>query len=361
MTFFIWVPSLNNKKLTVIVGAGASRELGLPTGAELKKEISSLLNIRFAHGIRQQSGDFSICEALRAHVRDSDNHLEGLNPHLYAAWRIRDAMPQAISIDNFIDTHQGDVKIELCGKLAIAKAIIDAERRSLLYVDPSSGETKFDFSQTEATWVNNFFKIITENCRAVDLKKRLSEISLIIFNYDRCTEHYLYTAIQNYYALSAQDAASLVNSMDIYHPYGTVGLLPWQSDKSSTEFGAELNSTELLSIAKQIKTFTEGTNPDSSEVTEIRNATKTSARLVFLGFAFHKLNMELLRTQDELPLEDKSKRVFATAMGISRNDIEEIVEELAGMGNCEIPNIHVRNDLVCHAIFPEFARGISLQ
>jgi hypothetical protein len=34
-----------------------------------------------------------------------------INPSLEAAWRIREALPQAISIDNFIESHQGDERV----------------------------------------------------------------------------------------------------------------------------------------------------------------------------------------------------------------------------------------------------------
>lgn len=350
---------MDTKYLSLVVGAGASRELGLPTGAELKKTISSLLDIRFEHGYQQKTGDHNICEALRLHVRELGQH--DINPHLHSAWRIRDAMPQAISIDNFIDTHQGDSQIELCGKLAIVKSILDAEKRSLLYVDPMSSHDKFDFLRTDVTWLNPFFRILTENCRPAELKERLSRVSLIIFNYDRCIEHYLHSALQNYFSLGSGKAAELVNGMDIYHPYGTVGQLPWQTDTTNVGFGAELGPTQLLSIARQIKTFTEGTDPDSSEIAAIRNATRTSKRLLFLGFAFHRLNMQLLQSSEKVASADQSKRIFATAMSISKNDASEISEELLQLGNCSEPNIHVRSDLACHTIFSEFARGLSVQ
>ena len=350
---------METKNLSLIVGAGASRELGLPTGTELKKTILSFLDFRFDLGSRLKSGDYPIFWALQQHVRGSGK--QDINDYLRAAHRIKDAMPQAISIDNFIDTHQGDSRIELCGKLAIVKSILDAERRSLLFVDTSAGRTKMDFARTDATWLNPFFRILTENCRASGLKERLSRVTLIVFNYDRCIEHYLHYALQNYYDLGHQEAADLINGMDVYHPYGTVGRLPWQRDTTNIGFGAELESTQLLSIARQIKTFTESTDPGSSEIAKIRSATRTSKRLLFLGFAFHKLNMQLLQSPEKPPLPDQFKRIFATAMGISRNDASEISEELMRLGSFLQPNVIVRNDLACNAIFSEFARGLSVQ
>jgi hypothetical protein len=57
-------------KTLFIVGAGASREFGLPTGAELKAQIAHLLDIRYEHGFSQESGDRLITEALKRHLAD---------------------------------------------------------------------------------------------------------------------------------------------------------------------------------------------------------------------------------------------------------------------------------------------------
>ena len=106
-----------------VIGAGASKEVGLPTGDELKNLISKSLDIDTdAFDRKATSGDSLICETLIREVPD------GLT-YLPAAHHIRDAMPQAESIDNFIYQHQGDKKIELCGKLAIVRSILVAERR----------------------------------------------------------------------------------------------------------------------------------------------------------------------------------------------------------------------------------------
>jgi hypothetical protein len=102
-----------NKKTVLVIGAGGSQEANLPTGKELKDRIASLLDIRFEDRIRRSSGDPLILDALRHLVRQPNGQPGDINPHLHACWAIRDAMPQAISIDNFIDAHSGDDKIEL--------------------------------------------------------------------------------------------------------------------------------------------------------------------------------------------------------------------------------------------------------
>lgn len=151
------------RKVVFVVGAGASKEARLPAGVELKARVASLLDIRFEGGYRRSSGDALVYEALNRAVRSGVIlakdiiPVTDINKCLHACWRIRDAMPQAPSIDNFIDVHRGDELVELCGKLGIVRAILEAERSSLLYVDRSERLGKINFKAIEETWYNRFF------------------------------------------------------------------------------------------------------------------------------------------------------------------------------------------------------------
>jgi hypothetical protein len=347
-------------KTVIVIGAGASKEAGLPIGAELKNTIASSLNIRFEYGTELVAGDHRIVAALRKHVEATENSRD-INPHLRAGWRIRDAMPQAISIDNFIDAHAGEKKIETCGKLAIVTAILDAERHSKMYVDPNTHRTTLQYNALEETWFNGFLQLLTENCRAPDLEKRLSSIALVVFNYDRCVEHFLYHGLQNYYGIDGDRAAALVQKIQIFHPYGSVGSLPWHKQPTSIDFGLDPNSTYRLQLAAQIRTFAEGTDPDSSDITAIRRYMRTAKRFIFLGFAFHRLNLELLwPTGAEVRLSP-DKRCFATAFGMSQNDAQVIVSELEELAGVEAKNVVIRTDLTCTKLIRDYWRSLSLR
>lgn len=351
---------MSNKKTLYIVGAGASSEAGLPTGYELKEKIASLLDIRFERPLNKQySGDSYICDALRIHVSQSEIQKKDIKPYLHAAWRIRDAMPQAISIDNFIDTHNDDEEIELCGKLAIVRSILDAERNSKLYIDPSNIYNRLNFRAIEETWYANFMKLLTENCTKENIAKRLESIALIVFNYDRCIEHFLSNSLQNYYGLKSFEAEKLVNEMEIYHPYGVVGALPWQGAQS-VAFGAELYPQELLNLAHQIKSFTEGTDPQSSEILAIRDNVVKADKVVFLGFAYHKLNMKLLMPDGPLLESSNARSCFGTAKGISNSDCEIIKCEINANYKRSMIACEIRNELDCYHLFEEYRRNLSL-
>ena len=148
-------------KTVYIIGAGASNELELPTGEQLKSNISSLLKFSF-NGSKLLSGDHLIEKALT--FISNKNNIE-FNSLQSASNLISRALPQAISIDNFIDTHKDKKEVEICGKLAIVRSILQAEQNSKLY---NIKNNSFDLIKT--TWHNSFFKQITENCTHQEIK-----------------------------------------------------------------------------------------------------------------------------------------------------------------------------------------------
>src|SRR5260221_8834278 len=205
---------------------------------------------------RQEAGDRVIAEALSRHARaEKTDVLEYIEECLHIAA----AMPQAQSIDNYLDAHQGNRKLELCGKLAIAQAILEAENKSKLKIDNANLDKfeRFSPQHVQDTWYERFFMLLTESVRRGGLTKLFDNVSFVIFNYDRCVEHFLYYSLQNYYRLTEQEAAQLLERLTITHPYGAVGRLPWQIDKAGVPFGVHQNDMRLLEIAGQIKTFTE--------------------------------------------------------------------------------------------------------
>ncbi len=347
----------HDKSLVLILGAGASSEVNLPTGDGLKKQIAGLLDIRFEDGINQNSGDRTITESFKALAYKNGAGSLDFSPFVNTAWVIRDAMPQATSIDNFIDSHRSNAQIALCGKLAIAKAILAAEASSSLMVDRTNIYNKLNFNAVATTWFNYFFQLLVENCQKEELPERLQKIAIISFNYDRCLEHYLYLALQNYYRMPEHEAAELIKLIEIHHPYGKVGTLPWVSVPRAIEYGATPNPNQLIEITKSLRTFTEGTDPEVSDINAIRSTLSSASRVVFLGFAFHRLNLDLLFSG----LKPKATDVFATGYGLSTNDVIQIKNELFNKAHYPIDSIRIQTDFKCAALFHEFKRSLSVR
>jgi len=350
-----------SKRTTYVIGAGASAEAGLPVGSQLKDNIKELLNITFDYH-QQMSGDRIIVNALGKICPNTPS--DPLQNYIDSAWEIRDALPLAISIDNFLDSRKGDRKIELCGKLGIVRSILQAEKDSRLYIERERSHLPLDINTVEDKWYLSFFKLLVENCTITDLPERFSNISLIIFNYDRCVQHYLYHTLQIYYKISEAEASKLVLSLNIIHPYGSVGALPWKNIEIGQQitFGCEPSGAQLLELAKRIRTFTEGVSPDSGDIDSVRNTINMTHRLVFIGFAFHKLNMRLIEPSiDNNKL--KIEKCFASTFGISESDRASITNLLSAKYNQDplggaTSFVHTKA-CSCKDFFDEFRLGLS--
>lgn len=345
-----------NPNTVFIVGAGASREANLPDGSELTERISILLNFSF-DAFTLKTGDSLIFEALRESGQSS-KAINDVGAHVDAGRIICDAMPLAKSIDNFIDHHKGNKYVAVVGKLAITRSILDAEFNSLLYRSPMDLNSQPKFGELSKTWFKGFFEIVTGNCQFKDIGERARSISLIVFNYDRCIEQFLYYAFQTYYSVTKDQAADLVNSMAIYHPYGTVGNLQWQKRGPAIEYGDIPSALKLSELSRQIKTFTEGTDTTSSEILEIRKRVKEAKKLVFLGFAFHPLNLNLLFESAHAETNTPGS-CYATAFGISDSNCMVIRDRLRSSTGWKDERIVIRNHLRCSELLREYERSLS--
>ncbi|MFC1650499.1 hypothetical protein ACFL2X_02915 [Candidatus Latescibacterota bacterium] len=342
-------------KTVYVVGAGASKEANLPIGSELKGDIAKLLDFKTTGFFvsELESGDPVIWDALKIHIKGKDR-----NAYRIAANQIRDAMPLASSIDNFIDSHRDDKKIELCGKLAIVRSILHAEKKSLLYFEKSNVFNSINFDSLVNTWYLSFFRLITENCNTDDLEARFKSITLIIFNYDRCIEHFIYCALKKYYPLSDVEAANLVKEITIFHPYGIVGTLPWIDNNGAIDFGADPAAPNLLELSMKIKTFTESTDAGSSEIVEIRKKMNLVSRLVFLGFAFHELNMQLI-TPEHVDAKTREINCFATTNNMSESNKTFIEGQINNLYHANYIVYTKMSNSTCGQFFSEFWKSLA--
>jgi hypothetical protein len=344
-------------KTVFVVGAGASYEFGLPVGNVLKDQIAAALAFKF-DGVSTSCGnaDHFIYETLQTYTQV--NRDKKFGELIKASVHISSAMPLAPSIDNFIHVHNGNREVEFCGKIAIAHQILRAEAGSKLRILPD--RTKPNLDWLKETWIVSLMKMLGEDCAIEQLHDRLSNVKFIVFNYDRCIEHFLFHAIQIYYGVNDQVAADLVNSVHIYHPYGVVGKLPWQLNsfddiKQSIDFGGNINQHGIIKIAGEIRTFTEGTKDEDSDIIAIRRSMEEAQRLVFLGFAYHPLNVALLGVGGMS--RARTRRAFGTAFGMSKSDAEYVQELLST--HLHAPTMAVRNDITCANLFHEYSRGLS--
>lgn len=312
-----------NKKTVFIVGAGGSRELGLPVGDDLKTKIVEKLTV-----VRQRAftglAHEGIEDAFKYLSRTKDQRYLGNLYH--AAQGIADAMPQALSIDNYLHAHADNGFITLVGKLAITASILEAEQESLAYLNIHSPEMLEFSGELGNAWHNTFCKMLTEGVQRANLKNLFSKVAFITFNYDRCIEHVLSYWLASYFRIDLEEAQALCRGLQIYHPYGQVGQLPWQVENGGVSFGSPASGEDLVAISPSVKTFTER-EIEENVLNRMAHLLYSADRVVFLGFSYGDLNMQLLENENC----DTDKRVFGTTLGISspnQKAIESIVKNM---------------------------------
>lgn len=335
--------SMLKRKTVFVVGAGASCEAGLPSGQELLMKIADSLREGNRSGL---PSSYRLQQAIARY--NSETHGTRWQEIFVACGTICDAAPLSLSIDNFLDAHRGNKAIEVCGKLAIAESILDAERNSKLFVKPQH-HSKSDHAHLVGTWYPKLFQLLSEGVDRDDLDDFFENVAFVIFNYDRCVEHFLCEALRTYYALSPEDAQHLVGRARFFHPYGTVGPLQWQ-DGMGISLGAEVNGDKLLNISGGLRTFTERIE-DEEALAAIKGATLEAEMVVFLGFAFHEQNMKLLELFD-------CRHVFATAYRMSDSDCGVVSDEIRALSRGPTDfTIEIRNDLTCVGLFEQYWRS----
>lgn len=312
-------------KTVFVLGAGASAEVGLPVGETLKGIIAKKIDIQFKFGNEQISGDHQITSALREQVRQPDGRGGDIYPYLHAAWRLRDALPHAISIDHALDAHRDDELAKVCGKLAIVRSILEAEQNSKIGYSRNE-RRQLNFDQVADTWFVKFVHLLTESVPKNEINKIFDNVTFVSFNYDRCIEHYLHEALQKYYALDEKAATEIMKPLKIFHPYGSVGKLPWQDPDHTLQvpYGAERYN--LLELSKQIKTFHE-TVDEKAEIDNIAREIHKAKIIVFLGFAFHEQNLKLIDPK----MNSHPKRVYATVWEVSDSNRTVIMSAIGDL------------------------------
>lgn len=307
------------KRTTFVVGAGASYELGLPVGEKLKEQIKTLLDLKFDDFGRFIGKDPTLFNALLRYSEQIEG--EDFANILERCFQLRQALPAAISIDNLLDAHRADKHTASVGKLAIAKAILEAERSSALFWNRGR-DRDFDIGKASGSWLIPLFQKLTENVSKAEIRAIFDNVCFVVFNYDRCLEFFLPRALAAYYALSDQEANELARHARIYHPYGQVGVLDDGDVGPVAAFGDA--HPNLLEVANGIQTFTEGMRHDSHRHA-IEAELDASENVVFLGFAFHPMNMQILKASNQ----NSIRRVFGTTIGLADAAVRRVKGDIS--------------------------------
>lgn len=330
-----------SKPTTFVIGAGCSREYQFPLGVGLRDEISDML----AHvETDRPRGSDSILWIGSSGGKDGAFNRAIFNiagQHHFQEWhRVAQQMGRGLqhasSIDRYLDHHSEDEVMVQIGKMAIGRRIIKAEANSTIHIREGAsldmGEIYKQNGQNPH-WLSELFLRLQEGIRRGNIEQIFSNVTFICFNYDRAIEHYLCEAVKVFGHLSDRDTAAVMKSLKIYHPYGSLGPLPWQQEDGSPSihYGAKLDDhRSIQTIGQSLRIFTE-TVEENEEINRIRDAILNASKIVFLGFSFLQQNIDLIRPRTRSRVE----QVWATSLGMSEWDTDAAQRAVSDMLNGE--------------------------
>lgn len=321
----------------IVLGAGASYEAGFPLGATLIEKIQTSLRVTRRGGDLNQS-DIALLQALNG--VQSPMIMEML-----------DGLKHANSIDAYLFSRNDSAAIVKAGKICIAHALLQSEASSRCYYDFRETIMRNEQAMLQ-THYESLFRIAKDGIDRENLYKLFTEFSIINFNYDRSIKHYLLKATQAAFGVDARKAAECVGRLRIIQPYGGLGPLPWENTQENVAYGDI--SADIGHVASRIYTFSEDHSAICNIHDEIKITISNATRLLFLGFGFHKQNMDILTPLVSPAGMTYCDTIFLTTVGISETDKQTIGQSLSKWQPLRSSLARlVFNDNGCYQIFAE--------
>jgi|GEM_PF-2599453 len=278
------VPSMLAHPTTIIIGAGASVDLGYPTGAVLRDWIIEGRGLDSDLDFGDGESEFRKRLALRFGG--------SLIPSIDAF----------LAIDENKDLHDW-------GILAIAAALLPVEMLN---------------KDSPPAWMRYVFDAIRHPAND-ETPERQHKLRIVTFNYDLSVEFFLYRAFKNAYRLSNTDLIRkrFNDAVEVIHVYGHLGQL--------VEFGGEhvygggVAESDIHRARKNMKII--GRDPGDNQFAAAHEAIANAEYLAILGFGFDETNMANLRLAELAKFTPivatgykfgTGKRAWIQSMGLDR-------------------------------------------
>jgi hypothetical protein len=267
------------RNTVLVLGAGASTPYGLPSGADLYEEIV----VGLSHP------GHTLCQTL-IQCQFPEHTLQTFAAQLrYSGLR---------SVDQFLEHQPQWIAV---GKHAIAAALLPRER----------GDTLFRTDARTANWL----KLMYGRLAAPIDVFRNNRLTIITYNYDRCVEEFLFTALANTYGLSPLDAGVLSEAIPVIHLHGTLGAL--RGTTATVPYGADPAPLCVAHCADNIRIIHEPID-DDPVFRRAHEALRAADVVAFLGFGYHPVNLARLKLRNQL--QNRPSSVYACTFGLGDAD-----------------------------------------
>lgn len=298
--------------IVLIVGAGASHELNIPTGAELKVEIKSRIDTSIKHNDDEvKNGRGKYIDFINQYFNAknySTTELEIINT-------INDFSRGWTSEFGTIDSYLN--KFNESNKIHKEIGMISLVYHMIGYEDAIVRE---DFYNKK----NNWIKIFIDNHLNQEVKflqdfKKLN-LKIITFNYDRIIEHFIFNFLDKKFPNNKQEIGGYLKQEEfIVHVYGKIGELQWENEKDYMEFGSKNNNPVHLNNAEKSVDLIRPKICNKKKIL-IHDILQNANYVYLLGFGYDEINMSHLNITDL-----KGTKVIGTAYQLN-NDLRKKYE-----------------------------------
>jgi hypothetical protein len=225
------------------------------------------------------------------------------------------------SVDDFLSDRP---EFSFHGKRMIGEIIGGNESEELL----------FDADRSRS-WLHILWQRMIDDCTTVD-DLPVNDVSFIVFNYDRCVEHFLTVAIAERFGLTPEVAWEKVRQIPIVHPHGVIAhYSPSEGHRRAMGathacFGSVTSGTSKESSPQTLRLYWEGSTDNDAGDRKKANDILTAANTAyFLGFGFIKQN--IIRVLSSLS-SNRGCTLYATCLGMTNAEKRRARGQLDPLG-----------------------------
>jgi hypothetical protein len=275
----------------LILGAGASKPYGYPSG----RELLNIIRRDLVPGMESELKTRLVRLGLkRGPIDDFRQELGFADPD---------------SVDAFLENRPEFLDL---GKLVIAFCLIPYEKANVFFgTKGSDREPSCWYSYLIRSMYVRNFKEFKDN-----------ELSIITFNYDRSLEHYLFTVLKHRYNVLAPECADALKHIPIIHVHGKLGNLPWQVTKPHREYGLTEDLEVIRTASQHILVMSE--KEDHSQLFDlVAGLLGRAEKAYFLGFGYHETNLRRLQIHQYA----NKLKMFGTSFGLGTAEWRSISDK----------------------------------
>lgn len=264
------------KRVVFLLGAGASRGYGYPTGAQLMAALASISGDQL-YELERIGGDAQETNEFQERLGGC-----GLN-----------------SVDSFL---QKNPRFARAAKVRIAQELAAAEYKAAR-------------SAPEDTWLQYLFANFMDG-GSLDAFTR-NNCTFVTLNYDRSLEFHLTKMLSNAYDAPWKEAADTVRTIKTIHLHGLLAPLP----DHERLYGSPFGSPEMNDAVKGILIL--GESGSEKEYVAAKEALAAAEVIFCLGFGFHK---EVINNLD---LRNGTLAIHGSCQGMTQSEVTSVVRQFA--------------------------------